>query len=106
MVVIEAEGQLLQMAEQIQTHLGLHTHTDQMTVVLHKVAQQHTDDVQRQHHQTGDNDGGIHLLRNVHIEHIARHNGIYHADNRDQQGCQQIQDQQLLMGFVVVDKSF
>ena len=40
-IVIEAEGLLFQMGEEILAHPGLHLYADHMPVILDKIAQQH-----------------------------------------------------------------
>ncbi len=81
MVVVEPEGLLLQVGEQILTHLGLHLHAYHMAVVLHEIPHQHAQYVQSQHDQSGCDDGGVHFLRDIDIEHFVGHDGVYHADD-------------------------
>ena len=102
----ENDLQPLQVGKQILPHLGLHLHADDVAVILHKVAQQHPDDVQTQHDCTGDDDGGIHFLRDVDIQHLVGDHGVDHADDGDQKRRQQIQRQHLPVGSVVAYKSF
>ena len=93
------------MGEQVLAHLGLHFHTDDMTVILYEIPKQHTHNVQGQYHQARKDDGGIHLLGDIDIEHFVGDDGVYHTDHRDQQGCQHIQGQHLSVGLIVVDKT-
>ncbi len=94
------------MCEQILAHLGLHLHADDMAVVLHEKAQQHADYVQGKHHQARNDNGGVHFFRDINIEHLVGHDGVYHADNGDEQGCQHVQGKHLFVRFVVVNKAF
>ena len=66
-VVVEAVGQLLQMCEQIAAHLGLHLHADDVPVVLDEIPQQHADQVQKENGAAGDDDGAVHLFRDVDV---------------------------------------
>ena len=105
MVIVEPEGQLLQMAEQILPHLRLHLDADQMAVILNEIPKQHSDDIQNQHSHAGDNDRGVHLLGNVDIEHLVGHYRVDHANDRNKKGGQHIQKQHFFVGLVVTDKT-
>ena len=105
-VVIEPVGQPLQMGKQILSHVGLHSDTDDVTVVLHKIPKQHPDHIKHQHDHTGDHNGRVHFIGNVVVEHFVGDHRIHHADHGDQQGGQHVQSQQLPVGLVINKKSF
>ena len=105
-IVEEGVGQLLQMGEQVAAHLLLHLHADDMAVVLDEVVEQHTDDVQTQNHQAGNNDLIIEPVGDQIVEHFIGHHGVDHADDGDHQRCQHVQGEHELMRLVVSNKSF
>ena len=105
-IVIKAEGELLQVVEQVAAHLRLHTYADGVTVILHEIAQKHTQHVKRQHDAARHDDGGIHFVRDVFVEHLSRHDGIDHTDHRNEKRRQHIQGQHLFVWLVIGDESF
>ena len=105
-VVVETEGKLLQMVEEILAHLRLHLNADDVPVILNEIAQKHTDHVEREDDHTRDDDGGIHLFGDVDVKHISRHDGVDHADDRDQECRQHIEQEHFLVGLVVFNEAF
>ena len=105
-VVKKAEGKLFKMGKEILTHPGLHPHADHMTVILDEIAHQHPQSVQRKHDYACDYDGLVPFFGNVDIQHIVGHDGVDHADERNEKGRQHIQRQHLFVGLIVGKKSF
>ena len=84
-VVVKAEGQLLQVVEQVGAHLRLHSDADHVAIVLHEVPQQHPDHIENEHGCAGDHDGGVHLFGNVFVEHFVRDDRVDHSYERNKQ---------------------
>ena len=105
-VIIEAEGELLQMIEQVNSHLRLHFYADNMAVILNEIAQKHSYYIERKHDYTGYNDCAVHSARNIIFKHFSRYNGVDHTYDRYKKRCEQIQHKHFFMRFIIAYKSF
>ena len=105
-IVEEGVGQLLQMGKEVAAHLLLHTHAHDMAVVLYKVAQQHPQNIQSQHHHTGNDNVPVEPVGNQVVEHPIGDHGIYHADQGNQQGGNHVQGEHELVGLVIGNEPF
>ena len=100
-IVVEAEGELLEVVEKVLSHLGLHFYADDVTVILDEEAEVHTGDVEREDDSARDDDGGIHFLGNVFVEHFVGDDGVDHADQRDHKSRQHIEHHHFFMRTVI-----
>ena len=106
-LVIEGEGKLLNVREEVAAHLRLHSDTDKVTVILNEIAQEEADHVEREDDcRRGDD----HFCRLCSVkkscEHFLRDDGIDHSDKRDNERGKHIECQHGLVRFVVGNKSF
>ena len=104
-VVKEAEGQPLQVTEQVPAHLGLHLGAHHVALVLDEVVQQHPHEVQPQQRQPGDHHHPVVPVGDQVVEHPPGHDGVDHRDHRHQQRRPHIQGKEQLVGFIVVQKT-
>ena len=104
-VVEEGVGERLQLVEHVGTHLRLHPHAHYVAVVLHVVAHQHAEDIQRHQRDAVDHQELELPVRDEVIQHAAREDGIHHADDRDDQRGQHIQHEDLPVGLIVGDEA-
>ena len=106
-LVVEGEGKLLDVCEEVAAHLCLHSDTDEVTVILNEVAQEEADYVEREDDGTC---GNYHFcrLRSVKesLEHRFCDDGIDHANERDNERGKHIKRQHPAVRFVVSNKSF
>ena len=64
-VIVEGEGELLQVRKEVAAHRRLHLNTYKVTVILDEVAQEHTNDVEDKNEKSDGDYGGIHSPRNI-----------------------------------------
>ena len=94
------------MIEHIGSHLCLHADTDQMSPILHKITQIHTDDIQKQKSRAADDEHADVLVRYKVLQHQIRQDRIQHTDHRNEQGCNHVQNEQFLVRLVICNKPF
>ena len=105
-VVKVSIGQTLQMVEHVGSHLCLHADTDHMTPILHKVAQIHTDNIQKQKSRTADDEHADVLIGNKVLQHQIGQDRIQHTDDGNEQGRDHVQNEHLLVRLVIRNKPF
>ena len=106
-LVIEGEGKLLNVREEVAAHLSLHSDTDEVTVILNEIAQKQSDDIKHKNDCTcGDyHFCGLCSVKEC-LEHCFGDDGIDHTDKRDNQRGEHIKRQHPAVRFVVSNKSF
>ena len=101
-----AEGKSLKMREHLATHLGLHTQTHNVSLVLNEVVEHHSHKVEHKQNYAGYDYVIVLLIRNVVIEHRARHDRIDDTEKRDQKRRQKIESKYLHVRLVVGQEAF
>ena len=104
-LVVEGIGQRLELVEHIRAHLRLHPHAHHVAVILHEIAQQHPDGVERQQRQAVYHHHAHIVVGYEVVEHRAREYRIDHADHRDQQRGEHVQYEHRSVRPVVGDKA-
>ena len=94
------------MVEHIRTHLRLHSDTDHVTPILHKIPQIHPYKIQKQKSHTADDEHPDVFVRDEILQHHVRHNRIQHTDDGNEQRCRHVQKEHLFMRLVIRNESF
>ena len=106
MGVVVAEGELLQVAEKIPAHMGLHPDAHNVTLVLNEEVQPHPHQIDEQHADTGYHDHPVIPVGDQVVEHGPGDHGVDNGRQGHQERSQHIQGKELLMGLVVFQKPF
>ena len=106
-LVIEGERKTLDLREKVAAHLRLHSDTDQVTVILHEIAQEKSDNVKCEHDHACRDDKlcGISDFKEV-VNELAGDDGLDHTDERDNERGEHIERQHPCVRFVISNKAF
>ena len=100
-LIVVAEGELLQVVEEVGAHVGLHPHAHDMALVLNEEIQAHPQQVDQQYADAGDDDHPVVPVGYQVVKHGPGDHGIDDGRQRHQQGSQHIQGKELRVGLVV-----
>ena len=105
-LVIEAEGQLLQVGEEIPAHVRLgenaHLVAQHRDHIIQKALQHIGQDQDPHHHK----EGGIQLLRQIQLHGTAGDIGEHQVDDRHQDGADHVDRKELFMMSYIRNKDF
>ena len=75
-IVIEAVRKRLKLSEHITSHLSLHSDTHNMSVILNKKVETHSQKIKSKQRKTESHNQRIFLIGNKIIEHISENNRV------------------------------
>ena len=89
------------MRKQIASHLRLHTHAHEMSLVLNEKVQQHTNKIKAKQNKSCPDNQLPFFIGNQIVEHGACDNGVNHTHKGNQKGSQHIQGKQKPVRLIV-----
>ena len=104
-LVVEGEGQILHMGEQVPADVGLHPHAQQVAPVGDDEVEYTLEHIGQGQGGHDGEEGGKELVGQQGLHGPAGHHGEEQVHNADQQGAHHIQQEQLPVGLVVGGKN-
>ena len=104
-LVVEGEGQVLHMGEQVPANVGLHPHPQQVAPVGDDEVEYPLEHIGQGQGGHDGEEGGEELVGQQGLHGPAGHHGEEQVHNADQQGAHHIQQEQLPVGLVIGGKN-